>query len=49
MNQAHLVGEGRSTVKVSDIKEKLLRCVKKLETNEREIIQNDINERTIAH
>lgn len=31
------------------MKEKVQRCLVKIEANEKEIIQNDINERTIAH
>jgi len=36
-------------MEIDEIKEKTLVCIKKLEENEIEIIQNDINERTIAH
>ena len=39
----------REPMTVVTIKEKVLKCVKTLSQNEREIIQNDINERTIAH
>ena len=32
-----------------EIKERVIRCLKRIEDNEREIIQNDISERTITH